>query len=336
MNTPSINDHRHQPTHALTFALASILLLCRYNVSADVGQPVIGDLLYAEEFNAATFDASAWEAFDGNGCKINLCGFGNQELQTYSPNNVSIEDVPFEPGTRALALQARAERRGGNAFTSGKITSQGRMQVQYGMVELRISVPKVGVGLWPAAWMLGVSPQPWPSKGEIDIMEMGYSVASMASSRSTGADIDRYVGSNVIFQSSAACSSDNPLCVASTAWQTRNAYVAATSLADRFVTYRLYWTDQQIRFTVVDDGVERDMYQHPITITTPALRAPFYLLFNLAVGGNFTDARSKRKVTAPLPGTMYVDYVRIYQLNGLGAVVQVSSPGDSEAGNTGR
>jgi hypothetical protein len=55
-------------------------------------------------------------------------------------------------------------------------------------------------------------------------------------------------------------------------------------------------------------------------VNSTALQAPFYLLLNLAVGGNFTDAATPGQVTAPLPGTMYVDYVRVYQLDGKGSV----------------
>ena len=246
MNQPKKNHRSLKQNLKLSAIAAAVMMIYGVPARASVTNPVIGSLLYAEEFNGTTLDASVWKAFNGNGCAINLCGFGNQELQTYSPNNVSIQNVPFEAGTRALAIQARAETVGTNAFTSGKITTQGTVQVQYGMVEIRMSAPQVGVGLWPAAWMLGTSPQAWPANGEIDIMEMGHSVANRASSGSTGADINSYVGSNVIFYAPEACSSGNPTCAASTAWQNRNYYIAPTSLANRFLTYRLYWTDQQI------------------------------------------------------------------------------------------
>jgi hypothetical protein len=87
------------------------------------------------------------------------------------------------------------------------------------------------------------------------------------------------------------------------------------------VLYRLYWTDTQIRFTLVDNGRELDMYKAPIsTVGSPALQEPFYLLMNMAVGGNFTPAATPAQITAPLPATMYVDYVRVYELDGKGEV----------------
>jgi beta-glucanase (GH16 family) len=298
--------------------VAAGLLACGMHASASVTSPAIGQLLWSEEFNGPSLDTSRWTATDGNGCQINLCGYGNAELEYYSPNNVSIADVPFEPGTRALAIRAQNQTVGSNVFTSGKIDSHGKVQVQYGMIEIRMSTPNVATGLWPAGWMLGTSPQTWPRNGEIDIMEMGHKASARTAAGSPSAN--NFVGSNVITWQQAACVPGNESCAASTAWQTKNWYVPATSLANRFVTYRLYWTESEMRFTTIDNGVEHDMYDAPLPVNSTALQAPFYLLLNLAVGGNFTDAATPGQVTAPLPGTMYVDYVRVYQLDGKGAV----------------
>ncbi|RYZ93474.1 MAG: glycoside hydrolase family 16 protein, partial [Moraxellaceae bacterium] len=313
---------------------AGALMFSGAQATADVLNPTIGSLIYEENFN--TLDSSIWNSISGDGCSIGLCGWGNQELQYYSPNNLKIENVPFEPSTKALSIEARREASGGLSFTSGKITTENKLQIQYGMVEIRMSTPQVGTGLWPAAWMLGTSLASWPAKGEIDIMEMGHSLAGRTGAGHAGADLNSYVGSNAIFYASAACVPANPSCAASTAWQTDNAYVAHTPLVNRFVTYRLYWTENQIRFTVIDNGVEHDMYDAPIPVNEESaeFRAPFYLLFNLAVGGTFTDALNPGQVNAPLPGKMYVDYVRVYQLDGKGEV-KIGNQTKPEAGTFG-
>jgi beta-glucanase (GH16 family) len=312
------HEKSHSQWKPFRAAVAGVLLACATQAGASVTSPAIGQLLWSEEFNGAGLDASRWTATDGNGCQINLCGYGNQELEYYSPNNVSIADVPFEPGTRALAIRAQNQTVGSNVFTSGKIDTHGKVQVQYGMIEIRMSTPNIATGLWPAAWMLGTSAQTWPRNGEIDIMEMGHKASVRAAAGSPSAN--NFVGSNVITWQQAACVPGNESCAASTAWQTKNWYVPTTSLANRFVTYRLYWTESEMRFTTVDNGVERNMYDAPLPVNSTALQAPFYLLLNLAVGGNFTDAATPGQVTAPLPGTMYVDYVRVYQLDGKGSV----------------
>jgi len=306
--------HRQYIVRAIAGAA---LALTGVVASASVTSPVIGKLLWSEEFNEAGLDTTLWSTFDGNGCQIGLCGYGNQELEYYSPNNVGIVNVPFEAGTRALAITARREAIGSNQFTSGKLDSAGKVQVKYGMIEIRAATPSVGVGLWPALWMLGTSPQAWPRKGEIDIMEQGGRQPAGLPTVSP----DQFVGSNVITYNDAACVPGNESCAASTAWQTKNWVTPTRSLANRFVLYRLYWTDTQIRFTMVDNGRELDMYKAPIsTVGSPALQAPFYLLMNMAVGGTFTPAATPAQVTAPLPATMYVDYVRVYELDGKGEV----------------
>ncbi len=300
---------------------ASMLMAGAAQVSASVTAPVIGKLLWSEEFNGTSLNTSRWNVVSGNGCESGNCGFGNGELEYYSPGNVSIVNVPFESATRALAIKAQRQSLNGSSFTSGKITSSGKVKIQYGMIEIRVSTPKVGTGLWPAIWMLGTGPGVWPRNGEIDIMEMGHGTEERALAKYPA--IDNYSGSNVVTYQAGACVPGNLTCAASSAWQTKNWYIASTPLANRFVKYRLYWTDSQIRFTVIDNGVERNMYDNPLPVNSTnlaALQTPFYLLFNMAVGGNLTDATTPAQVTATLPGTMYVDYVRVYQLDGKGAV----------------
>ncbi|PCK08239.1 MAG: thiol oxidoreductase [Alteromonadaceae bacterium] len=283
----------------------------------------VGELLWEENFNQ--FNGELWNVVEGDGCQHgpDLCGWGNQELQWYDQNNINIEPVPGEPGNQALVLQARNEVVGGSAFTSGKIDSHNNLAVQYGMIEFRMQVPNIDMGLWPAVWMLGTASSGWPRQGEIDMMEMGHRAEGRAGAGHAGAPLNNYVGSNLIFHSDSACSPGNPTCAASTAWQTDNAYVSQTPLSQRFVIYRMYWTEQQIRFTIEDNGVEHDMYDAPFQVSedSDAFRAPFYFLLNLAVGGNFTDAVSDNQVSAPLPGKMYVDYLRVYRYNGQGEVL---------------
>ncbi|ABC29754.1 Beta-glucanase/Beta-glucan synthetase [Hahella chejuensis KCTC 2396] len=316
-----VQDNKESPRRYT--ARAGLFMLSA--LSAAMAQADVGALLWEEDFDS--LNPSVWNVDEGDGCP-SLCGWGNQELQWYAKDNLSIEEIPAEPGNHALVIEARRQDVGGKAFTSGKITTKDAVSVRYGMIEIRMQSPEVGVGLWPAAWMLGTSTANWPAKGEIDIMEMGHSAAGRKNAGHDGAPINNYVGSNLIFYADSACVPDNPSCAASTAWNTDNAYVASTPLSNRFVTYRLYWTESQIRFAIVDNGQEHDLYDNPIPIGGEAeeFQAPFYFLLNLAVGGNFTDARENGQVSAPLPGKMLVDYIRVYELDGQGEV-KLGRPG---------
>ncbi len=283
----------------------------------------VGALLWEDNFN--TLDQRVWNIDTGDGCNQNLCGWGNQELQWYHAENVSIANIPGEIGNKALILTAKNQSFENRAFTSGKINSQHKVAIQYGMIETRIKAPVVSTGLWPAAWLLGTDSSPWPLQGEIDIMEMGHKEVERTRQGYTDSDVNSYVGSNLIFYVEEACTLSNPTCAASTAFDSNynKPYLADTPLSDRFVVYRLYWTDKAIRLTVLDLGTEYDLYEAPFKITeiTDEFQQPFYILFNLAVGGNFTDAATNAQINAPLPAELAIDYIRVYEFKGQGKVI---------------
>ncbi|MGB3464481.1 MAG: carbohydrate-binding domain-containing protein [Cyclobacteriaceae bacterium] len=277
----------------------------------------IGPLIWEDNFN--TLNSAVWTPDIGDGCNIGLCGWGNQELQSYQAANAYIASVPGEPGNNALVLEAKNENAGSRAFTSGKVTSQGNLSIHYGLVEVRVRVPNLANGLWPAAWMLGANNLPWPAKGEIDIMEMGFSQAGRTQQQEPNSTVNNYVGANAFFATEGGGVGNIAFDV-----NYNQPYVANTPLNDRFVTYRIYWEPTQLRFTVIDNGTEYDLYTNPLPIdpdgVTGAFSKPFYMLLNLAVGGTLPGTLSNNQVTAPLPGKMYVDYVRVYEYNGHGSV----------------
>ncbi len=290
-----------------------IIVYC-FNFSANAQ---VGNLIWEDNFD--TFNNDIWNADVGNGCEIGLCGWGNAELEYYRSENLSIESIPGESGNNALVMEAKKESFGGFEFTSGKVTSEGKLSVHYGMIEIRMQTPSVATGLWPAAWLLGTANLTWPAKGEIDMMEMGHRDADIAHQGHEGTNQDFYVGANAIFATEDGG-------VGSIAYDVNynKPYVASTSMANRFMTYRLYWEPTELRLTVVDNGVEHDLYEGPLPLNsdsvTSIFQKPFFLLMNLAVGGNFTDAAIPSEVTANLPAKLWIDYVRVYEWNGFGTV----------------
>ena len=54
-----------------------------------------------------------------------------------------------------------------NEYISGILTTQSRFSQKYGYFEIRAKIP-VGIGVWPAFWMLA-DDGGWPP--EIDVME---------------------------------------------------------------------------------------------------------------------------------------------------------------------
>ncbi len=300
--------------------------------SAKAQNGVIGDLLWGDNFD--TFNQEVWNPVNGDGCEIGLCGWGNAELEYYTPDNITIEDIPGEPGNKALVLTALREDSNGSSFTSGKVDSDGKLSVKYGLIEIRMKTPDLNTGLWPAAWLLGTVNTSWPSKGEIDMMEMGHRLEERENQGHPNADINSYVGANAIF----ANEDGSPGMIAFDA-NYNQPYEASAPLNERFVKYRLYWDDSSMRYTIIDNGVEYDLYTGALPLNsdsvTAAFQKPFFFLLNLAVGGNFTDAANVNQVTANLPAKLYIDYVHVYEWNGQGEVKFNYDVKENESGKFG-
>ncbi|HIA22973.1 MAG TPA: T9SS type A sorting domain-containing protein [Candidatus Marinimicrobia bacterium] len=178
----------------------------------------------------------------------------------------------------------------------------------------------------------------WPRCGELDIMEMGSRQAFRdlhdehnGGNGANNSTVNQVVGANAIFYSDDAVTSENPSGAASISWDPNDDYCRPyynydTPLNDRFLIYRIYWDDESIRFTVIDDSVEHDLYTEPFPIDSVSaeFQEPFYLIANLAIGGLFTDADyiggSGAPVSMPFPAEMYVDYIKVMEWNGQGEV----------------
>jgi len=313
----------------------------------------IGELIWQEEFN----DLDNWLIETGNG----YWGWGNGELQYYLADNVEITDTPGEPGNSALLITARQESgtgivdQWGNPlnYTSGKISSKSFLSVKYGVIETRVSIPDLDLGGWPAVWMLGTANYAWPRCGEIDMMEMGHHQEFRnlhdEHNGGNGADnstVNQMVAANALFYSEEAVTPENPSGAASLSWDPEDVFCRPyynydPSLNQRFLTYRTYWDDENLRFTVIDDEIEYDLYSEPFAIDSLSaeFQQPFYLIANLAVGGALTDAYnlgdpgSGLPVSMPFPAQMYIDYIKIYQWNDLGEIHL--GPPDFEGGTYG-
>lgn len=298
----------------------------------------IGDLIWEENFN----DLDNWIKITGNGS----WGWGNGELEFYKEENVNISSIPNEPNNNALHIIARNESgpditdQWGNplSYTSGKVISKSNVSIKYGVIEARVSVPNLDLGGWPAVWLLGTSNYTWPRNGELDMMEMGsrQSFRDLHDNHNGGnglnnSNVNQVVGANAIFYSDDAVTPDNPSGAASISWDPdddncRPYYNYENSLNDRFVIYRIYWDSESIRFTIIDDEIEYDLYEEPMQINEESdeFQNPFYLIANLAVGGLFTDANylggNGLPISMPMPASMYIDYIKVYEWNNQGNV----------------
>ncbi len=259
----------------LTFSLLSVI--CN-------AQSAYNQLVWADEFNYSGLpDEQKWSYDKGDGCP-DLCGWGNNELQYYTvgrSGNARVEDG-------ALIIETHKESCNGREYTSARLVTRGKGDWKYGRIEIRAKMP-YGLGTWPAIWMLpAMKPEDysWPLEGEIDIVEhVGYNQGTVYGAIHTLA----YNGMKGTQKVDS---------------------IRIDDAHEAFHTYRIDWSPEKMEWfvdnvkyqTIVKDGDDKAKWPFD---------KPFYLIMNIAVGGNWGG---KYGVAEDIwPQRLVVDYVRVYQ-----------------------
>ncbi|NNF18886.1 MAG: glycoside hydrolase family 16 protein [Flavobacteriaceae bacterium] len=230
-------------------------------------------LVWEENFDGEVLDESKWTFALGDGCP-ELCGWGNNEPQIYTRNNHELRDGK-------LYITVRKED---SIYTSTRITTKDKFDFQYGRVEARAKIP-TGKGVWPAFWMLGsnIDEVGWPLSGEIDILE--------------------YIGKEpgIVFTSLHTQDSHGNTI------NTRKTKIEG--IEQGFHTYAADWNAEKIEFFVDGKSVYTFKPKERTQEVWP-FDQPFYLLLNVAVGGNFGGPEIDDNI---FPQEFIIDYIRVYQ-----------------------
>lgn len=261
------------------------------------------ELVWQEHFNGDVLNEAVWNY------EVNGDGGGNNELQYYYKDAVTVKDGQ-------MRIAARRMDYNGKKFTSGRITTAGKVEFTHGKIEIRSWMPETKDGLWPAMWALGADfgEVGWPRCGEIDFVEMGNSNGIKNGTQ------DRYFN--------GAChwgfykNGGYP--------NYANAVTAPYSMQDDFHLYTIVWDAEHIAmYYDLDKDPDREPY-YQMNLTDMEgdwavgkyFHKPVFLIFNVAVGGNFVGIWNPDEITA-LPNVgdarrMRVDWIKIYQKNGEG------------------
>lgn len=234
-------------------------------------------LVWSDEFNTDGMpDTTKW-SYDVGGN-----GWGNNELEYYT--NARTENARISGGN--LVIEARKESFGGRNYTSARLVTRNKAKWTYGKFEIRAKLPK-GKGTWPAIWTLAnTNPLNWPDDGELDIMEeVGYDANMIYGT----AHNKLYNGAN---------------------GKQKGGNVLIKDAQDSFHVYSMEWTDTQVTWYV--DGNFYFTYNNPNAGNDSwPYNKDFYLLLNLAIGGNWGGAQGVDD--SIFPQSLLVDYVRVYQ-----------------------
>jgi len=266
-----------------------------------------GDPVWSDEFDGAALklpDPSKWTFETGSRDEVGNQGWGDREVETYcspqGPNPPGCD--PHRPnafldGNGHLVL--RAARNPDGSWTSARITTHGLKDFQYGRIEARMRMP-VGTGLWPAFWMLGSNylTTGWPASGSATIVE---NVSLTERTNGLGPTIiratmhgPRYYGGNGL-------------------WHDYKLPNGGRVDDGNFHTYGVIWSPGMMQF-YVDDPANIFFVQDANDIPEGGewvFDHPFFLVMNLAVGGDWPGSPD---ASTPNPAEIVVDYVRAYKI----------------------
>jgi len=228
---------------------------------------------WADEFNDAELDATKWNI------EVNGDGGGNQELQYYRAENVTLDG-------ENLLLTAKKEYYLQKNYTSGRINTKYRMDMLYGRLKVRAKLPG-GRGTWAAIWMMPLFNVygTWPRSGEIDIMEhVGRDLETVHFSLHTLTFNHRKNNHRTYFEK-------------------------MPTVLDAFHDYEMIWDQDKIAF-LVDGQPKATFFKKPEdTVAEWPFDKPYYLILNLAVGGGFGGPVRDED----LPFEMQIRSIRVYQ-----------------------
>lgn len=262
-----------------TFLFICLFAFCTRKSSSGVDTPqppvitppVVTDtatyqLVWSDEFDSTAVNTNTWN-FETGGS-----GWGNNEQEYYTPGN----NATIENGN--LVITAKQEAMGGKSYTSSRMTTQGKKEFTYGKIEARLKMP-VGLGLWPAFWMLGanINTVNWPICGETDIME--------------------HINADSTIYGTLHWNNNG---------HQQNGGKTQSSPAGYHV-YGIEWTTSSIRWYIDSTAYFTSGLGDN---GQSAFANPSFILLNLAVGGNWPGQTIDNSL---FPAKLYVDWVRVYQ-----------------------
>jgi beta-glucanase (GH16 family) len=276
MNHFNFYSTLHYCSQFLGLAVALLTSTGAFLDASAIGAQPGWDLVWNDEFEGASLDSSKWVSIDWKTPH-------NNERQAYHPDQVTVSGG-------SLKLTAIDIPYGDKEYRSGKVES--KWAKQYGRWEVRAKLPRTR-GTWPAIWLLPDGHRyPWPTQGEIDIMEHRGDKPTMTSSAYHWGPNPR---GRKFLTDKQKISTDGQL----------------VDFTDSFHTYAVEWDAKKLRF-FVDDKHHYTIHDADTGGFLGSQTAPARIQLNVAVGGDYVDEAQPNE-TSVWPQRMLVDYVRVYE-----------------------
>ena len=248
-------------------------------------------LTWSEDFTTgASLDPKVWAPQNGDGTAEQLSGWGNNEFESYTDTLGSNPGDAFTLHATTTGANQQTCYYGPCQWLSAKYQTQGLLGFKYGRIEARIK-GAIGTGTWGAFWLLGanIATKPWPACGEIDIAEF------------VGRDPNTNYGTP-----------HGPS--TSTSFTTH----VKGGVGNNYHTYALDWLPDQITWYL--DGKRYGIFKKS-SLSDPnrtwVFNHEFFMIFNLAMGGNFAGTIDPSLTDA----TTQLQWIRFSTINGVGQVI---------------
>lgn len=272
---------------------------------------VASNLAVAQPPARSGYDVAWYDEFDGNSLDTSLWTVSNTNQTT----NLSLQDyLPSQVSVSGGSLRILSENipSRGLPYRSGLVQSTAIQKE--GRWDIRAKLP-ASTGMWPAIWLLSdVNTMPWPSAGEIDIMENRGNEPNTTSSAfhygENGAGVFRHE-----FVAREQTSVHNSV---------------LQNYHDGFHTYSVEWDSDQLRFYVDDVHywtIRDQNVENFISTEAGAMR----LILNTAVGGLFLDNPDN---TTVWPQVFEIDYVHAYTKSAGGTTLTFENGGFEDNGGS--
>jgi len=271
------------------------ILSCEDNDDA-IENPAIGDYdlseaavsaegytkVFEDNFNT---NLDLWEVWTG--------GAYNNELQYYQEPNLVVADGVLQIKAKKETIEGLSTSGSGELktfnYTSGRIESNFEIapDAVNGKVRIsaRIKLPK-GYGMWPAFWSYG---NPWPTHGEIDILEALGGTATYTTDYFYGPEEGTVITNDELTVATITSEKD---------------------LTDSYHVYEVIWSQTSLVFMLDGVIVDTKLASAPGNDYIPELFGKLqHIALNLAVGGDIFPNFDADKIET---ADMYVDWVKVY------------------------
>ncbi|GGM54026.1 discoidin domain-containing protein [Dactylosporangium sucinum] len=260
-------------------------------------------LTWSDEFNAAAgtgVNTGTWKYDTGPGSS-----FGTGEIETMTNSTANV----FHDGNGHLVLRALhsgTDPRAG--WTSGRIETQAATfgAEAGGVVRMESSIqqPNVttanGAGYWPAFWMLGSTLRtgtPWPTSGEVDILEDINGRSSVFGTLHCGTN-----PGGPCNESTGLGSGERACAGCQTGYHTYAVEIDRSKSPEEIRWY----LDGANYFTLPATRVDATTWNN-------AVHHPFFIIYDLAMGGGFPDAFGGGPNASTISGgQLNIDWVAVY------------------------